>query len=44
MLRVLNDPVAAERMGRRAARSALRFTWDATADEVLGAYRELIPG
>ena len=44
MLQVLNDPMAAGRMGERAARRALRFTWDATADEVLGQYRELMPG
>jgi D-inositol-3-phosphate glycosyltransferase len=43
MLRVLTDPAAADRMGERGARQALRFTWDATADEVLGVYRELIP-
>jgi D-inositol-3-phosphate glycosyltransferase len=42
LLRVLADPVAAARMGRDGARQALRFTWDVTADEVLGVYRELM--
>ncbi len=42
LLRLLDDPAAAARMGRDAARLALRFTWDATATEVLGVYRELL--
>jgi D-inositol-3-phosphate glycosyltransferase len=44
MVRVLSDPTAARRMGERGAHQALRFSWDATADEVLGVYRELIAG
>jgi D-inositol-3-phosphate glycosyltransferase len=42
LLRVLADPTDAARMGRDGARLALRFTWDATATEVLDVYRELI--
>ena len=42
LLQVLADPAAAARMGRAGARLALRFTWDATATEVLDVYRELI--
>ena len=44
LLHVLADPAAAARMGRDGARQALRFTWDATATEVLGVYKELIRG
>jgi D-inositol-3-phosphate glycosyltransferase len=42
LLRVLGDPAGAARMGAEGARLALRFTWDTTASEVLGVYRELI--
>ncbi len=42
LLEILRDPGLAARMGRDAARQALRFTWDATADELLRVYRELI--
>jgi D-inositol-3-phosphate glycosyltransferase len=42
LLQILADPAAAARMGRDGARQALRFTWDATAAQVLGVYRELI--
>jgi D-inositol-3-phosphate glycosyltransferase len=42
LLEILGDPALASRMGREAARQALRFTWDATADELLRVYRELI--
>src|SRR5262245_29308442 len=44
MLQVLSDPDAAAEMGRRGAHDALRFTWDATADQVLGVYRGLMSG
>jgi D-inositol-3-phosphate glycosyltransferase len=44
LLQVLADPAGAARMGRDGARLALRFTWDATASEMLGVYRELIRG
>jgi D-inositol-3-phosphate glycosyltransferase len=44
LLRVLSDPHEAGRMGRVGARMALRFTWDVTAREVLGVYRELMAG
>lgn len=42
MLQILRDPALADRMGMAAAREALRFTWDATASELAGIYRELI--
>jgi D-inositol-3-phosphate glycosyltransferase len=42
MLQVLADPARSARMGRDGARQALRFTWEATAEEILGVYRELI--
>ena len=42
LLRLLGDVGEAARMGREGARQALRFTWDATADEVLNTYRELM--
>jgi D-inositol-3-phosphate glycosyltransferase len=42
LLAYLRDRDLAERVGRDAARLALRFTWDATADEVVRVYRELI--
>jgi len=42
VLQIIGDPELARRMGDEAARSALRFTWDATASEMLSVYRELI--
>jgi D-inositol-3-phosphate glycosyltransferase len=42
LLRLLREPALAERLGARAARGASRFTWDATADELAGVYRELL--
>ena len=42
MLQILRDPALAERLGVAAAREALRFTWDATAAELAGIYRELL--
>jgi D-inositol-3-phosphate glycosyltransferase len=42
MLQILRDPALAERLGASAAREALRFTWDATAAELAGIYRELL--
>jgi D-inositol-3-phosphate glycosyltransferase len=42
LLEVLRDPDRARRMGEEGARLALRFTWDATAAELLSVYRELL--
>lgn len=42
MLQILRDPALADRLGVAAAREALRFTWDATATELAGIYRELL--
>jgi len=39
---VLRDPGLAERLGREAARSALRFTWDATASALNDVYAEVL--
>ena len=44
MLQILRDPALAAEMGTAAAREALRFTWDATASELAGIYRELVAG
>jgi D-inositol-3-phosphate glycosyltransferase len=42
MLQVLRESALADRLGIAAAREALRFTWDATATELAGIYRELL--
>ena len=42
LLAVLKDPEVERRMGEEGARQALRFTWDATAAELLCVYRELL--
>ena len=42
MLEILRDARCADRLGRDAARLALRFTWDATANELLSVYREVL--
>ena len=44
MLQILRDPALAAELGTTAAREALRFTWDATASELAGIYRELMVG
>jgi len=44
MLQILRDGRMAAELGEWAARQALRFTWDATAAELAGIYRELIDG
>jgi D-inositol-3-phosphate glycosyltransferase len=44
MLQILRDPAFAAEMGTTAAREALRFTWEATASELAGIYRELVAG
>jgi D-inositol-3-phosphate glycosyltransferase len=41
LLAILRDPSLADRLGAEAARLALRFTWDATASELVDVYREL---
>jgi D-inositol-3-phosphate glycosyltransferase len=44
LLDVLREPVLAERLSAGGPRQARRFPWDRTADGVLGAYDELVPG
>ncbi|MEX0984984.1 MAG: glycosyltransferase [Actinomycetota bacterium] len=41
-LQILRDARLASSLGERAARQALRFTWDVTTEAVLGVYRELV--
>jgi D-inositol-3-phosphate glycosyltransferase len=43
VLEVLTDAELQRGLGARGAERALRFTWDATADAVLGVYREVLP-
>jgi D-inositol-3-phosphate glycosyltransferase len=42
VLQILRDPDLQAGLGARAARQALRFTWDATAGEVRSVYEELL--
>ncbi len=42
LLQILREPELAARLGAEAARQALRFTWDATAEELLSVYREVL--
>jgi D-inositol-3-phosphate glycosyltransferase len=42
LLQILRDADLASRMGRGAVTSALRFTWDSTASELLDVYNELL--
>ena len=44
ILSLLGDPVAARAMGEAAAARSMRFSWDATATEMLSVYRELLQG
>ena len=44
LLHVLRDPAAAERMGLAGVEQAARFSWDATASEVLEVYDRLSNG
>jgi D-inositol-3-phosphate glycosyltransferase len=44
LLRILHDPELRDAMGRAGAAHSHRFSWDATADEVLRVYRELVAG
>ncbi|MEW6059245.1 MAG: D-inositol-3-phosphate glycosyltransferase [Actinomycetota bacterium] len=42
VLQLLRDPEVAQRMGESASARSLRFSWDATATEILSVYRELL--
>ena len=42
LLQILRDSELAAALGAGAATSALRFTWDSTASELLGVYNELL--
>ncbi len=44
LLALLGDRVGARRMGEAAVARSLRFSWDATASEILSVYRELLDG
>jgi D-inositol-3-phosphate glycosyltransferase len=44
VLSLLGDRADAKRMGEAGVAHSLRFSWDATAGEMLGVYRELIDG
>jgi D-inositol-3-phosphate glycosyltransferase len=41
LLVILSDPAGAQRMGDAGVVQAVRFSWDATASEVLSVYQEL---
>jgi D-inositol-3-phosphate glycosyltransferase len=41
LLRLLADPASARKMGEAAVGRALRFSWDATAADILSVYREV---
>jgi D-inositol-3-phosphate glycosyltransferase len=41
LIALLRDPVGARRMGEAGVVQAVRFSWDATASEVLSVYREI---
>ena len=42
LLGLLADPQSAARMGREAADRSMRFSWDATANDIAGVYDELL--
>ncbi len=44
LLEVLRHPASAHRMGEAGVALSLRFSWDATAAEILSVYRELLDG
>jgi D-inositol-3-phosphate glycosyltransferase len=44
LLAILADPAGARRMGRAGVVRSLRFSWDATAAEMVSVYRELLDG
>lgn len=44
VLEILGDRARSRRMGAAAVAHSLRFSWDATASEILAVYRELLDG
>ncbi len=44
LLRILRDPGESRRLGDAGVVQSLRFSWDATAGEILAVYRELLDG
>ena len=42
MLQILRDPSLQRSMGREGVRSARRFSWDVTAEEMLRVYHEIV--
>ena len=42
VLRILGDRAEAGRMGQRGVVHSMRFSWDVTAEEILGVYGELV--
>ncbi|MCJ7832532.1 MAG: glycosyltransferase, partial [Actinobacteria bacterium] len=44
LLEILGDKVVAKRMGDAGVAQAIRFSWNATASEILAVYRELAEG
>ncbi len=44
LLQVLRDPAGSRRLGEAGVVQSLRFSWDATAAEILAVYRELLDG
>ena len=42
ILKILSDPMLAARLSEGALRHAGRFSWDATAADIRGVYRELL--
>jgi D-inositol-3-phosphate glycosyltransferase len=42
LLTLLDDPTTRARMGEAAVLRALRFSWDATASDILSVYREVL--
>ncbi|MEX0991156.1 MAG: D-inositol-3-phosphate glycosyltransferase [Actinomycetota bacterium] len=44
ILSLFSDPVGARRMGEAGVVHSIRFSWDATASEILSVYREISAG
>jgi D-inositol-3-phosphate glycosyltransferase len=44
LLRILQDPRESRRLGKAGVVQSLRFSWDATAAEILAVYREVLDG
>ena len=44
LLELLADPAEGRRMGQRGIAHSLRFSWDATASEILSVYTSLRGG